>query len=232
MSLLSIFLQVATSIPATPAPVADQNYLHLIVKGGWVLLPLSILFIAANYIIIERWVAINILSKNDKVWFGRVSELVVEQKIDKAIRLCEEHPSVYAKVMAAGLKDAELDDNEIQETMQSEARQQISILEKTMSYLGITASVAPMLGFLGTILGVIKIFYNISITNDLNIANISDGLYQKMISSGVGLFVGVIAYAGYYILNGRIDEIVVKIDKYSNDILKEIRAYKRATKVQ
>jgi len=84
-----------------------------------------------------------------------------------------------------------------------------------------------MLGFLGTIFGVIKIFYNISVTNDLNIANISDGLYQKMICSGAGLFVGIIAYSGYYILNGRIDKIVVKIDKSSNDLLKEIRLYKR-----
>ena len=131
---------------------------------------------------------------------------------------------------AAGLESAEHEDNEIQDALQSEARQQISLLERGMNYLGITASIAPMLGFLGTIFGVIKIFYNISVTNDLNIANISDGLYQKMICSGAGLFVGIIAYSGYYILNGRIDRIVVNIDKYSNNLLKDIRNQKRAAK--
>jgi biopolymer transport protein ExbB len=96
-----------------------------------------------------------------------------------------------------------------------------------MNYLGITASIAPMLGFLGTIFGVIQIFYNISATGDLNIAAISDGLYQKMICSGAGLLVGIVAYSGFYILNGRIDKVVLNIDKSSNDILKAIKAAKR-----
>lgn len=115
--------------------------------------------------------------------------------------------------------------------MQIEARQQISLMEDQMNYLGITAAIAPMLGFLGTIFGVIKIFYNISVTNDLNIASISDGLYQKMICSGAGLFVGIIAYSGFYVLNGFIDKAVLKIDKDSNEMMKAIRAYKRTEKV-
>jgi biopolymer transport protein ExbB len=76
---------------------------------------------------------------------------------------------------------------------------------------------------------VIKIFYDIAKTNDLAIDTISTGLYQKMICSGAGLLVGIIAYAGYYVLNGRIDKVVVNIDKESNEVLKAIRAYKRGT---
>ena len=156
--------------------------------------------------------------------------MIADNKVDKAIKFCNEKPTAYAKVLAAGLESAGHEDTEIQDALQSEARQQISTLERGMNYLGITASIAPMLGFLGTIFGVIKIFYNISVTNDLNIANISDGLYQKMICSGAGLFVGIIAYSGYYILNGRIDKVVVNIDKYSNNLLKDIRNQKRAAK--
>jgi biopolymer transport protein ExbB len=177
---------------------------------------------------IERWVTITTLGKNDTSWFARISELVSDWKIDKAIKFCNENPTTYSKVIAAGLEAAAVgEDMEVQDALQSEARQQISVLERGMNYLGITASIAPMLGFLGTIFGVIKIFYNISVTNDLNIANISDGLYQKMICSGAGLFVGILAYSGYYILNGRIDKIVIRIDKYSNDLLKDVRNYKR-----
>lgn len=229
MNLLSVLLQVTTDTIANPATagVSNQSYFQLLLKGGWVLLPLTLLLILSNYVFIERWVSINILGKNDKAWFSRINELVAQGKVEKAIDICNENPTTYAKVLLAGLESANYEDIEIQDALQSEARQQISILEKGMNYLGISASIAPMMGFLGTIFGVIKIFYNISITNDLNIANISDGLYQKMICSGAGLFVGIIAYSGYYILNGRIDRIVVRMDKCSNDLLKEIRTYKR-----
>jgi len=233
MNLLTILLQVPATIPTDSitttavAVVSNQNYFQLLLKGGWVLLPLFLLFFLAIYMFIERWVSISALGTNDPIWFTRISELVGEWKIDKAIKFCNEKQTSYSKVLAAGLEATEGEDIEIQDALQSEARQQISVLEKGMNYLGITASIAPMLGFLGTIFGVIKIFYNISVTNDLNIANISDGLYQKMICSGAGLFVGIIAYSGYYILNGRIDKIVVRIDKCSNELLKEIRTYKR-----
>lgn len=238
MNLLTILLQVPAAIPpdsipsAAVAVVSNQNYFQLLLKGGWILVPLFFLFFLSIYMFIERWVSISALGNNDHIWFTRITELVSEWKIDKAIKFCNEKPTSYSKVIAAGLEATEGDDIEIQDALQSEARQQISILEKGMNYLGITASIAPMLGFLGTIFGVIKIFYNISVTNDLNIANISDGLYQKMICSGAGLFVGIIAYSGYYILNGRIDKIVVRIDKCSNDLLKEIRSYKRVQNVK
>ena len=238
MNLLTILLQVPAAIPQDSIPsesvavVSNQNYFQLLLKGGWILVPLFFLFFLSIYMFIERWVSISALGNNDHIWFTRITELVSEWKIDKAIKFCNEKPTSYSKVIAAGLEATEGDDIEIQDALQSEARQQISVLEKGMNYLGITASIAPMLGFLGTIFGVIKIFYNISVTNDLNIANISDGLYQKMICSGAGLFVGIIAYSGYYILNGRIDKIVVRIDKCSNDLLKEIRSYKRINNVK
>jgi biopolymer transport protein ExbB len=227
-------LQVPATIPtdstatAAIAAASNQNYFSLLLKGGWILLPLFFLFFLSIYMFIERWVTISALGKNDSSWFARFSELVADWKIEKAIKFCNEKPTTYSKVLAAGLEAAAVgEDIEVQDALQSEARQQISVLEKGMNYLGITASIAPMLGFLGTIFGVIKIFYNISVTNDLNIANISDGLYQKMICSGAGLFVGILAYSGYYILNGRIDKIVIRVDKYSNDLLKDVRNYKR-----
>jgi biopolymer transport protein ExbB len=234
MNLLTVLLQVPVKLAAdsttTAVVVSNENYFQLLMKGGWILVPLFMLFFLSIYMFIERWVTINGLGKSDSIWFARLSELVIDHKIEKAIKFCNEKPSSYSKVLAAGLEVAEHEDTEIQDSMQSEARQQISTLERGMNYLGITASIAPMLGFLGTIFGVIKIFYNISVTNDLNIANISDGLYQKMICSGAGLFVGIIAYSGYYILNGRIDKVVVNMDKYSNTLLKDIRSYKRANK--
>ncbi|WP_165023066.1 MULTISPECIES: MotA/TolQ/ExbB proton channel family protein [unclassified Dysgonomonas] len=225
---LFVLLQETTPIVDVATQVApEESYFNLVLKGGWILLPIFLLSLLAIYVIINKWLIINRVGKKDLVWLSRVVELVHEGKTDKALKFCVERPYSSAKVVAAGLKDFDCDDSEIQESMEVEARQQVSMLENQMNYLGITASIAPMLGFLGTIFGVIKIFYDIAKTNDLAIDTISTGLYQKMICSGAGLLVGIIAYTGYYILNGRIDKVVANIDKESNEILKAIRAYKK-----
>ncbi len=225
-----IFLQAAVTAPAqSPALNANpENYFTLLMKGGWILLPIALLLILAIYVIIERWVIISYAKSKDPIWLMRINDFIKERRIDSATSFCSALNSSSAKVIRSGLENIEQSDlEEIQETMQVEARQEVSRIETRMNYLGITAAIAPMLGFLGTIFGVIKIFYNISVTNDLNIANISDGLYQKMICSGAGLFVGIIAYAGYYTLNGKIDRLVNQIEKDSNDVLKFIRQYKK-----
>lgn len=226
MNLL-IFLQAAQSELTTNINASSQSYLQLLMKGGWIMIPIGILSTLAIYFIIERYLVIRKLGKIDTIWYSRVEELISESKIDQALRFCLEKPYVIAKVIAAGLKDKNEDIEDIEKTMEVEARMQISKMESHMNYLSIIASIAPMLGFLGTIFGVIHIFYNISQTADLNIATISDGLYQKMICSGAGLLVGIIAYAGYYVMNGMIDNSVTNLDKDSNIILKEIKTYKK-----
>ncbi|NDW19162.1 MotA/TolQ/ExbB proton channel family protein [Dysgonomonas sp. 216] len=213
---------------AEAVPAEGTSYFSLVLKGGWILLPIFLLSLLAIYLIIERWLAISRMGKNDSIWMSRVIELISENKTDKALRFCLERPYASGKVIAAGLKEINNTEKDIEDAMQIEARQQLSFLERGMNYLGITASIAPMLGFLGTIFGVILIFYNISMTNDLNIANISDGLYQKMICSGAGLLVGIVAYSGFYILNGRIDRAVVNMEKAGNDALKAIKAARKS----
>ncbi len=226
MNLLFVLLQNTVATTAN-SPVVEESYFSLLQKGGLILIPIALLFVLAVYIIIERSVIILRSNKKDKVWLSRVTELIEEGKIDKASLFCASIDNSSARVIKGGLDEIEHDVDEIQETMQAEAGLEINRLETRMNYLGITSSIAPMLGFLGTIFGVIKIFYNISVTNDLNIANIADGLYQKMICSGAGLFVGIIAYAGYYALNGRIDSAVNQMNKDTNEIVKCIRKFKK-----
>lgn len=222
--------QIATTAtnvaPQMTQPIADtssENYFTLLLKGGWILLPLFLLLAIAIYVIIERIVVLNTLGKSDSVWFSRIKDLVYEYKFESAEKFCLSSPNAYSKVIAAGLSQVNNDMEAVQGAMQSEANQQVASMERHMNWLGITASVAPMLGFLGTIFGVITIFFRIAQTNEFEIATISDGLYQKMICSGVGLFVGILAYAGYYLLNGRIDKIVANMDKYSNDLVNMLR---------
>jgi motA/tolQ/exbB proton channel family protein len=206
-------------------PVAEisDSYFTLLLKGGWILLPLFLLFALSIYVIIERMVVLKTLGKTDSVWFARIKDLVYEYKFDSAEKFCQASTNSYSKVVEAGLGQVNNDIEAVQTAMQGEATQQVARMEKHLNWLSITASVAPMLGFLGTIFGVINIFFRIAQTNEFEIATIADGLYQKMVSSAVGLFVGIVAYAGYYLLNGRIDTIVANMDKYSNDLVNMLR---------
>lgn len=228
---LFVLLQTATAnIEAAAEPViVQQNYLSLIMKGGWIMVPIAFLSIVAIYFIIERWLVVRKMGKTDTIWQSRIIELISENKTEQALKFCYEKPYAAGKVIAAGLKEQNEAPEEVENAMQIEGRMQISKMENHMNYLGIIASIAPMLGFLGTIFGVITIFYNISQTADLDIATISDGLYQKMICSGAGLLVGIIAYSGYYIINGIIDKVVINIDKESNEALKAMRTARKSS---
>ena len=223
-----VFIQ--TQLPQSLAPV-KENYFTLLMKGGWIIVPLLILSVLTVYLIVDRALVFIRLGRKDAEWFNYIRDLIYSGDIENAALRSKERDYAYGKVIAAGIYSYESSDEEIQDNMQTAAREQVSRLENQMNYLGIIASIAPMLGFLGTIFGVIKIFYNISVTNDLSIASISDGLYQKMICSGVGLLVGIVAYSGYHILNGYVDKIVLNIDKNSNEILNAVRAYKAYKKM-
>ena len=216
---------VAAATQTLQQPVAEvsDSYFTLLLKGGWILLPLFLLFALSIYVIIERMVVLKTLGKTDSVWFARIKDLVYEYKFDSAEKFCQASTNSYSKVVEAGLGQVNNDIEAVQTAMQGEATQQIARMEKHLNWLSITASVAPMLGFLGTIFGVINIFFRIAQTNEFEISTIADGLYQKMVSSAVGLVVGIVAYAGYYLLNGRIDTIVANMDKYSNDLVNMLR---------
>lgn len=231
MSLYTL-LQAASPVvdmadPMIADSMPEESYLSLVLKGGWILLPIFLLSLLSIYVIINKWIALNKLGRKDSLWLSRVLELIHDCKIDKALKICVERPHASAQVIASGLKDFDNTIEDIQESMEVEGRIQASELDSQMNWLAITASIAPMLGFLGTIFGVIKIFYDIARTNDLAIDTISTGLYQKMICSGAGLLVGIIAFAGYHLLNGRIDKIIVDLDKASNEALRAIKAVKR-----
>jgi biopolymer transport protein ExbB len=114
---------------------------------------------------------------------------------------------------------------EIESNMDRAADIEIGEMERHLGHLGLIAGIAPTLGFIGTISGVIKIFYSISVTENISIGNISGGLYEKMISSGSGLIVGIIAYSAYHLLNGKIDDFALKIQK---QILEFVNIIQRA----
>lgn len=216
-----LFLQTTENIAANDL---NMSLFTMVMKGGWIMVPLFILLGIAIFLMTDTWILVRNLRRFNPRWFAHVLDLVYKKEIGQALDVARRSKSALGKLTVKGLQGYNLPQKTIEEDMQVEARQVIAKPEGATGYLSMIAAIAPMLGFLGTIFGVIKIFFNISMTNDLSITSISDGLYQKMICSGVGLLVGIIAYLGYYILNRNVDRIVLTLDKGGNDLLKAIEA--------
>jgi len=223
----SLLLQIATMASptvATAAPAKEaESVFEIAMKGGWILIPITFLSIVAVYVIIDRWSAI-LKAKRGGDLVKTIEPLLKEGKIDMAIATCQANNTPVGKVLVAGLQTIGHPVSDVQDAMESEANQQIDNVSKGMQYLTLIASVAPMFGFLGTIFGVIKIFYNISLTDNISIGIISGGLYQKMISSASGLFVGIIAFIGYQLLNVSIDKITSSIERQCNQFIALLRS--------
>ena len=215
-----IQLQADTIANAASSVVIDKiattneiSVLEFILKGGFFLIPISILLFYTFYLIIERYLFIHKASKIDPLMMRDVRDNLNSGKLDRALSIVGRNNTSSGNVIKEGILLIGRPIAEIESNMDRAADIEIGEMEKHLGQLGLIAGIAPTLGFIGTISGVIKIFYSISVTENISIGNISGGLYEKMISSGAGLLVGIIAYSGYHLLNGKVDSFALKIQK-------------------
>jgi biopolymer transport protein ExbB len=195
------------------APNTDISVLEFIFKGGFFLIPISILLFYTFYIIIERYLYIHKASKIESHLMKDVRDNLNSGNLELARSIAERSNTASGNIIKEGILIIGRPIIEIESNMDRAADIEIGEMEKNLGKLGLIAGIAPTLGFIGTISGVIKIFYSISVTENISIGNISGGLYEKMISSGSGLLVGIIAYSAYHLLNGKIDSFALKIQK-------------------
>ncbi len=203
--------QIANSAQQAPAQVSLSLW-ELIVKGGVIMIPILICSLLAVYFFIERYIALHKAGKSDKNFMNNIGTLVQDMKLDAAKTMCKSTNTPVSRMVEKGLARIGRPINDIERSIESVGKYEISKLERNMKILGIVAGIAPMLGFIGTIMGVIKIFYNISLTNNMSIGSISGGLYEKMITSASGLIVGVLAYVGYHYLQILLDKVIFKLE--------------------
>ena len=211
---MSVFLlqvgPVVTSV-ATDTAAARANaianaapglsLIELLLKGGWIMLPILLLLIVSIYIIAERYLTIRRAGGNPERFMTGIRALMVKSDLQGAKLYCAQNPSPLARMVEKGLRRIGLPITEIEASVENVGKIEIARLEKNISILGIIAGIAPMLGFVGTIIGVIKIFYAISSSGEFGITQIAGGLYTKMVTSAAGLIVGIIAHIGYHWLS-------------------------------
>lgn len=210
----AMFAQAATSTSGKKALLNEEiSAFEFLMKGGVFLVPIFILFFYTIFVIVERVLYIRKVSKSNNTLLSTVRGHLNKGEIEAAVEVASKDRSALGAVIKEGTLTIGRPMPEIESNMERVATIEIGKMEKKLGHLGLIAGIAPTLGFIGTISGVIKIFYSISVSEDISIGNISGGLYEKMISSGTGLIVGIVAYAGYHILNSQIDNFTLKAQK-------------------
>jgi biopolymer transport protein ExbB len=231
---LNFLLQAANPITDTLANTAANpemnvgvtesvSYLDFLLKGGIMIIPIILLLFFCIYVIIERYLSIKKATKQDVNLVSDVKMQLKSGKLDNAIMMCSRENTAFGNIMKSGISIIGRPISEIESVMERTANVEIAEMEKRLGHLGLISGIAPILGFIGTISGVIKIFHTISNTGNLNIQTISGGLYEKMISSGAGLVVGVVAYSAYHLFNMMIDSFSLKVQKQTLEIINVIQ---------
>lgn len=183
------------------------------------MLPLGLLLLATIFLIIERYLGINASGKVEQNFVDNIRDFVQEGNLKSAESLCRNQRNAIGRIFERAISRIGYPIKDIETTIENASQIELQRLEGNLSYLGVIAGIAPMLGFVGTIAGIIRIFYDISLSNDFNISTISGGMYEKMITSGSGLIIGLIAYAGYHMLNMKIDRFALRLQMAASDFL-------------
>lgn len=201
-----------SQVQGTTKPVEDISFFDLLIKGGWVMVPIGILAVLGLVIFFERYITIRKASRADANLMMSIKGNIMAGKLDSALAMCRNSNSPIGRMLAKGLLRIGRPIKDIEGAIENVGKLEVSKLEKNISILGIVAGIAPMFGFLGTIAGVITIFHNISQTDNISMGVISGGLYVKMITSAAGLLVGIVAYVGYHILNIMVERVILRIE--------------------
>jgi len=190
----------------------SMSMMEILSKGGILMIPIALLSVIAVYVFIERYIHIRRYVTTDMNFMNKIHEYIRGGKIENALKLCKTSTEPIARMIEKGIKRIGKPIKEIEESIEIAGKFEIYELEKNITILAVIASIAPMFGFLGTIIGVIKIFHDISMSSDISIGSVSAGLYTKMVTSAAGLTIGVLSYIGYHILKRNLNKAIHQLE--------------------
>ena len=209
----------AAVLPEQPTEV-KLSLFELATKGGWIMIVLAVLFAIAVYIFIERFIAVSRATKYDGSFMERIREYMKESKVDSAKALCRGNSTPISRMIEKGLSRLGRPLNDINSAIENVGNLEVSQLEKGVSIMAMIASAAPMIGFLGTVTGMIKAFYNMSMAgNNIDIELLSSGIYEAMVTTVGGLIVGIVAYIFHAIITTRIQKVVNLLEVKASEFM-------------
>ena len=196
-------------LTAVAEPVQESlNILELAMKGGWIMVVLAILSILGVYIFVERFMTLRKSMNRNPYLLDRIKDNLRDNDVKSAVNYCEKQNTPMSRILAKGVKDCRLDAVSVRQVLENNAGLEIANLEKGLPVLSTIAAVAPMLGFLGTVTGMVQAFWQMSNAgNNIDVSLLSGGIYEAMVTTVGGLIVGIIAIFAYNYLVARVDRV-------------------------
>lgn len=197
----------------TLATTQTLSLWQLTIDGGYIMIPLTLLLLASLYIFIERCIVVNRAAKEDPTFMRRIADYLHEGDMASAERLCRNTDTPYARLILKGLSRVGRPVNDVLAAIENTGNLEVSSLGRGLTWLSTTAAGAPMLGFLGTVIGMIEAFYSLSAAgSSANIGVLSGGIYQALVTTVAGLIVGILAMFAYNYLAARIGRVMAGLE--------------------
>ncbi|MBO4814012.1 MAG: MotA/TolQ/ExbB proton channel family protein [Muribaculaceae bacterium] len=211
---------VAQKGATAASQVSDMTVWELAMKGGWIMIPLAILAIISIYIFFERCFAINSVNKEDKGFMQRIRDYIHGGQVDEALHLCRTTNTPSSRMIEKGITRIGRPMNDVLVAVENVGNMEISRLEKGFSWLATTAAGAPMIGFLGTVTGMVQAFMSVANAGtNANITILSSGIYEALVTTVAGLLVGIIALFAYNYLTSRVKKVMNKLEGSTMDFM-------------
>jgi biopolymer transport protein ExbB len=217
---MGILLQAVDSLQRATTATATKSIsmFELLQSGGWIMYPLYLLLAAAIFVFFERLIAIRNASKIEGNFMNIIRDNIMTGNISAARALAKNTNNPVARIIDKGLQRIGKPIDSIEKSMENVGKLEMYKMEKNLGVLSLIAGIAPMFGFLGTIVGMIQLFYNIN-NSGFELNTIAGGIYVKMVTSATGLIIGLIAYIGHNYLTSQIDKTAYKMEAASAEFL-------------
>lgn len=199
---------------------ATMSLADLYLAGGWVMYLITLLSFVALYIFIERYLVIKKASKSDANFMNRIKDYMYEGKVDAALQLCKRTDSPQARMVEKGITRLGRPLADVTVAIENVGRLEVHKLEKRFPTLATIAGAAPLMGFFGTVIGMVQAFYEMSLAgSSLDISTLSGGIYTALITTVGGLILGILAYFGYNQLVVKVENVVFQLETTSTEFL-------------
>jgi biopolymer transport protein ExbB len=217
---LFIILQSMTADSAMIEGTSQESFIDLALKGGWVMVPIVLLSLVAVYIFFERWFAIKKAANIDQNFMNRIKDYIIDGKVDAAKTLCQSTDNPVAAMIEKGISRIGRPLNDVNAAIENVGRLEVYKLERGLPTLASVSGGAPMIGFLGTVIGMVQAFHQMSTAgNNINVGELSGGIYTALITTVAGLIVGIIAFFAYNILVAKVDKVINTMEASSTEFI-------------
>jgi len=220
INLLTVNLADSAGTAVESTSEVSMSFLDMAIKGGWIMIPIILLMVIAIYIFVERFMALKVAAKEDPEFMNKIKSNILDGNLQEAKKIAQSTDGPLARMIETGVSRIGKPLSDINVAIENVGKQQISKLEKSLPMLATVSGGAPMIGFLGTVMGMIRAFYDMSQAgNNIDVSLLSSGIYTAMVTTVAGLIVGIIAYFAYNILVTKVDKVVNQLEARTTEFM-------------